>query len=685
MNISFVTPGFLFALSLIAVPVIIHLFNFRRFRKVYFTNVRFLKELKEETSNRSRLKHLLVLFSRILAVTFMVLAFAQPYIPAEQGKKIAASTAVSLYVDNSFSMEAVTREGTLLDVAKKQAASIAMAYRPSDRFQLLTNDFDPVHQRLVSRDEFISLLDQVKISPVSRSLTSVLSRQADALGMSGAEEKKSVLLSDFQTSISNFEQVQMDSSIAVAVTPIAAQEVSNIFIDSCWFTAPVVQKMQPAELNISIRNNGQIDAEALPVKLTVNGAQKAVAGANVNAGNSAVIKLTFTPSGTGWQKAVVSITDNPITFDDQYYFSFLISENVPILSINGARSGPYVKALFGSDSYFKLSEFSESQPNYSSFSENKLIVMNQVVSISSGFSSELNRFVNAGGSLVIIPDSASNLLSYSECLTSLGMAPLTGFIRNEERIESLQLEDPVFDGVFSNAGKVTEATDLPLVSGYFVSGNAANTGDVLMKLRSGAPFLTRFQKGKGTVYLFHSPFTGSLTNFARHAIFVPVMYRIALLSEKQQTLAGFIGVDETIDLQGVSVSGDEVFHLINESNNFDIIPGHRTTTEGTLVDIKNQVVLAGNYDLKANDRLLAVPAFNFNRSESDMSFFTADQISEALGKYRLSNFELMNAEKAEIVNHFSQLSEGIRLWKYCIILALLFLAIEVLLLKFWRK
>jgi hypothetical protein len=213
----------------------------------------------------------------------------------------------------------------------------------------------------------------------------------------------------------------------------------------------------------------------------------------------------------------------------------------------------------------------------------------------------------------------------------------------------------------------------------------ANTGDVLMKLRSGAPFLTRFQKGKGTVYLFHSPFTGSLTNFARHAIFVPVMYRIALLSEKNQTLAGFIGVDETIDLQGVSVSGDEVFHLINESNNFDIIPGHRTTAEGTLVDIKNQVVLAGNYDLKANDRLLAVPAFNFNRSESDMSFLTADQISEALGKYRLTNFEMMNAEKAEIVNHFSQLSEGIRLWKYCIILALLFLAIEVLLLKFWRK
>ncbi|MBL0342555.1 MAG: BatA domain-containing protein [Bacteroidetes bacterium] len=78
MNISFVFPGFLLASALIAIPLIIHLFNFRRFKKVYFTNVKFLKELKEETSSRSKLKHLLVLLARMLAVIFLVLAFAQP-------------------------------------------------------------------------------------------------------------------------------------------------------------------------------------------------------------------------------------------------------------------------------------------------------------------------------------------------------------------------------------------------------------------------------------------------------------------------------------------------------------------------------------------------------------------------------------------------------------------------------
>ena len=61
-------PAFLLALAALAIPIIIHLFHFRRFKKVYFTNVRFLKEVKEETSNRSRLRNLLVLLMRLLAL-----------------------------------------------------------------------------------------------------------------------------------------------------------------------------------------------------------------------------------------------------------------------------------------------------------------------------------------------------------------------------------------------------------------------------------------------------------------------------------------------------------------------------------------------------------------------------------------------------------------------------------------
>src|ERR1700749_154283 len=104
---QFLHPGYLYALSAIAVPIIVHLFNFRRYKTVYFSNVKFLREVKEETTSRSRLKHLLVLAARLLALTFLVLAFAQPFIPNKRNTGAGGRRLISFYIDNSFSMNAI--------------------------------------------------------------------------------------------------------------------------------------------------------------------------------------------------------------------------------------------------------------------------------------------------------------------------------------------------------------------------------------------------------------------------------------------------------------------------------------------------------------------------------------------------------------------------------------------------
>ena len=120
---QFLYPTFLFALSAIAIPIIIHLFYFRRFKKVYFTNVRFLKEVKEETSARQKLRNLLVLLLRCLAIAFLVFAFAQPFIPRDVEVK-QGQQAVSVFVDNSFSMSAMSQDVPLLENAKQKAKEI---------------------------------------------------------------------------------------------------------------------------------------------------------------------------------------------------------------------------------------------------------------------------------------------------------------------------------------------------------------------------------------------------------------------------------------------------------------------------------------------------------------------------------------------------------------------------------
>ncbi|HQK97166.1 MAG TPA: VWA domain-containing protein, partial [Bacteroidia bacterium] len=225
--IRFLTPNFLYALSLLAIPVIIHLFNFRRFKKVVFTNVRFLQELKEETTRVSKLKHLLVLACRLLAVMFLVFAFAQPIIPIGKAGVQSAQKNVSVFVDNSFSMEGVTKDGSLLEVAKKKATEIVNAYPPTTRFQLLTNDFQSVHQRLITKDEFLDELSRVKISPISRNLSSVIERQKEAFSQQQYDAKDFFIVSDFQSSTSDLDQVKSDSLMNLNIVSLPVQATAN--------------------------------------------------------------------------------------------------------------------------------------------------------------------------------------------------------------------------------------------------------------------------------------------------------------------------------------------------------------------------------------------------------------------------------------------------------------------------
>jgi len=183
---NFLYPSFLFALFAIAIPIIIHLFNFRRYKKVMFTNVRFLKEVKQQTRAKSQLKHLLVLASRILAISFLVFAFAQPYIPVEKNTEVVKENIVSIYIDNSFSMDAVNEDGRLLEQAKKLAKEIGAGFKPTDRYQLLTNSFEGRQQRLLNQEEFLEQVDNVKMSSFVRSVAEVIQRQSDVF--QGGEE-----------------------------------------------------------------------------------------------------------------------------------------------------------------------------------------------------------------------------------------------------------------------------------------------------------------------------------------------------------------------------------------------------------------------------------------------------------------------------------------------------------------
>jgi hypothetical protein len=687
---QFVNPLYLFGLLAIAIPVIIHLFNFRRFRKVYFTNVRFLQELKQQTQKQSQLRHLLILAIRILAIAALVLAFAQPYFPfSDKQSKIASRNAVSVFVDNSFSMEAVGTNGSLLDESKQKAREIASAYKSTDLFQLLTCDFEGRHQRFVTRDEFLTMLEEVKISPSVRSLSEIVSRQYDLLSSETTARRTSYLVSDFQKSSYSAIDFQQDSSVSTYFVPLTSSAVANVYIDSCWFSQPTQQPGKTSLLTARVWNKSENDLEKIPLKLLINDQSKSVASIDIKAGMSTTVELPFTIHQAGPQHGVLQVTDYPVTYDDKFYFAFDVLSAIHVLAINGGSENRFLNALYAQDSSVQLVNMNEKSIDYGRLPQFDLIILNELPSISTGLAEEIKRYTSNGGTILMLPAVNPDLVSYNQFLASLNAPSYQALDTANTRVVKLSEESYLFRDVFERQqGKqvVATNTDLPAVNKHFpISFSSSMLTVPLMGMLNGREFLTITNSGQGQVLQFTVPVDPAFSNFPQQALFVPVLYNIALISHPSHSLYNYIGDNKMIRVGSATLSDDKVFKIKALSNDFEMIP--QISNAGNLVNIfvGNQVPFAGNFSLENEKNMITSLAFNYNRSESDLECNSAADLQEMLDKARTGTFTVMKTGQKPLNEVIAQISSGTQLWRYFIWFALLMLLAEVLLIRFFKK
>jgi hypothetical protein len=680
MNFAF--PAFLFALSAVSIPIFIHLFNLRRYKKIYFSNVKFLRAINEETQKRAKLKHLLILASRISAIIFLVLAFSQPVIPSAKSTVKLGDNVVSIFIDNSFSMETVNKNGSLLDEAKKRAKEIVNAFAVSDKFHLFTNDFEGKHQRLLSKEEMLNSIDEIKISTASKMLSNICSRSFDLLAKSNTVKKKLFVLSDFQQSVTDVSKIKNDTSIAVTLIPLLSQSNNNIYIDSCWFATPVRQAGANEKLMVKIINASDKEVENSSIKLFINGVQKTPASFSIAAQSDKTIELSFAIKDAGNYNCLIQLEDFPVTFDDKYYFSFSVAPYIPVLCVEGAdvtadsKYNP-VKSLF-SDSVFKLTVQSEGKIDFSSFTANKLIVANQLEKISSGLNQQFEKFVHNGGSLLLIPSANLNSESYGTLCSTLNLPKYETLDTANTKVDKINFEHAVYRGVFE---KKSTTIDLPVVlQQYRFSKNINTTEDYLMRTQNNNSFAASYKYKNGTVYLLSAPLADNYSNFARHALFVPTFYKIAFNSLSESKLYNTISVDDNIVLSNLNVTGDRVFHL-SGNNNFDVIPEHKNFENNTTIYFRNQITNSGNYSLNFNDSLIAPVSFNYSNKESSLAVLSFENIVSGITESGMANFSVIKTGEKSVVDTIKEFSQGTKLWKHCIILALLFLAVEIALIR----
>jgi len=131
---QFKHPEILYFLFLLVIPILVHLFQLRRFKKEYFTNVRFLKKLSIQTRKSSKIKKWLLLATRLLLLTFIIIAFAQPFFKAKDTKN--SNNEMYIVLDNSFSMQAKGQKGELL---KRTVQELLENTPENQTFSLITN------------------------------------------------------------------------------------------------------------------------------------------------------------------------------------------------------------------------------------------------------------------------------------------------------------------------------------------------------------------------------------------------------------------------------------------------------------------------------------------------------------------------------------------------------------------
>ena len=671
----FLYPAFLFALISLAIPVIIHLFNFRRYQKVYFSNVQFLKEIQEQQASRRNLKERLILASRLLALLFLIFAFARPYVPGKNATNVGRQQVVSIFIDNSYSMQTLNKEGTLLDEAKRRAKEIASAYSINDRFQLLTQDFEGKHQRLLSRDEFNDAVDAVKISPQSRGLQQIVDRQQSLLNTQPGAIRSDYVISDFQKNIADGKAVKTNEGIHFNLIQLKASELPNVAVDSVWLVTAVHRPNESEKLVVRLHNYAGEKAERIPLKLLINKEQKALGSFTINPRSVQNDTLSFSGLQSGWQRAEIQLQDNPVTFDNQFYFTFNVQQQLPVLLIYGETPNPFLKAVFDTDPFFAAKQADDGNVDYAGLNTYPLIVLSDVKTISTGLAQQLHTYVSKGGTLMFFPSADADLVNNKTFLQSMSAAYPDKLVTENTKVSAINLHNPVFKNIFES---YPDNPDLPVVKKYYQLGAGSGKGESLMELPGKQPFWTGYNSGKGKVYVSSVALNDDFSNLQRHALLVPVLFRVALLSGHDQPLFYTLGEDESIEVPPIQSSEKQILKLVKGDQS--IIPDVRQQEGSTLLYISDQLQQTGNYELKKQDSTLAVLAFNDNRKESDMSYLDAGTLKQIFPQAG----NVWKPGQGSIKGEVSDLNFGLQLWKLCIILALIFLAAEILLVRFYK-
>ncbi len=664
---TFLYPAFLWALAALAIPVLIHLFNFRKTTRVYFSNIRFLKLVKEVTTAKRKLKHYLILASRLLFLVFLVMAFAQPLIPAEE--QLDNSRSIVLYIDNSQSMSAQLGDRTRgLDAAISFSQNIIELFPPDTRYKVVTNDFAPFSNSFKTRTEALDILAQIRLSGVTRSMREI----KDRLEQDAARSREFFWVSDFQKSTLGAIPSAWDTTARWHLVPVTFAPLPNVFLDTAFVENPFSAGGERNVLTVRVRNEGRREVDQLNVKLAINNIQAGTATIAIPQNGIAETNFDLTAGLTGLNRAVVSFNDFPVSFDNEFYLALNLTSKVNVIEIKSSNDVTPVERVFGNRQVFNFRSFAVTNFNYSLLTETDLVVVNGLDRLDPSLSLSLRNYLQEGGTLLLIPGTRPDAASYQQ-FTANSLLRVRTTSATPEDLDRPDFNNPFFENVFEE-----RSPSMAMPRGTRVLEWGADRSAIL-RFKTDQPFLSRFNQ-RGILYLLATPLRAGFTDFHQHALFVPVMYRIAASSRREGNQLYHTLNEDFLMLRLDSLPPDESLRLLGEQ---EVVPAQRRVADQVFLEIPKYSMSPGFYNVVAQEDTIGLIAFNLDKRESLLDQFSGADVREQMGNGKnISIFE--SDSKEAFSNEIKARYLGKPLWKYAVMIALVFLLAEVLLIRFLK-
>lgn len=641
---QFKNPELLYALFLLLIPIIVHLFQLRKFQKEYFTNVAILKKVQLQTRKSQLIKKWLVLLTRLLLLTAIIIAFTQPYFSKTNSFNTEKETVI--YLDNSFSMQAKGNNGPLL---KRAIQDIITSIDENEKFSLITNT-DSYRNTTIKaiKNELL----QLEYSSNQLSYDAALLKAKKLFSNKANSIKNLIFVSDFQQKTQEFS-IEKDSSITLSAIQLNLVSKTNAFIDSLYISK---QNATNYELTALLKSN-QTTTINLPVSLYNNDQLVSKVSVEIKDENKAI----FTIPNNQTTKGKITIDEAQLQFDNTLYFSINTPSKINVLAVSNDDAN-YLNGIFTEDEF----NFTKKTPNtldYALFDTQNLVILNEIENLPNTLITALKVFTDKGGVVAFIPNIKGNLSDYNRFLQQFNFSVFNSILEQEKRITSINYAHPIYaNGVFE---KRIDNFQYPKVNLYFPQNTSQSTA--ILQFEDNKPFLSQ----RNNVFVFSAAINEDNSNFKNINLIVPTFYNIAKQSLNTAQLYYTIGQNNQFDVS-VNLKPDTVLTLVN--NDESLIPEQQYYNNKVVIKTNDLPENAGVYEVKNKNEILEYVSFNYNRNESDLTY------------QNLENIEGINVSNSvkEAFNTIKNDTKVNELWKWFVILALVLLIIEMLILKYFK-